>query len=219
MQAYPDRLIPKSNYIIIPQSELMAQPGLCLIRHVESKDAKFLPGTNIINPSNIEIVSGQLRDLSTNILGIFDQTDIKFVIDKEAGEKFKYHEPWNGTDPCELPLQEHYSIDTGRGCFYILVDKLKDSSIPYINLNDKSTENYHFLILHTPTKCNYWHISIRVYDSNDCEVNKLNISETKKKKIWKLVRDFLVSSIVVVEKPEYTVLDVNSYTKVSVQAK
>lgn len=213
MKAYPDRLLPKSNYKIIPQTELMAQPGLCLIRHVESKDAKFIPGTKIINPKNVEIVSGQLRDLSTNLLGIFDPADIQFVIDRETGEKFNYHELWNGTDTCELPLQEHYSIDDGRGCFYILVDKLKTSSTPLVNLNDKSTEAYHFLIFHTPTNCNYWHISIRVYDSNDCEVSELEISERKKKKIWKAVRDFLVSSIVLVEIPEYTAIDIKFYTK------
>lgn len=218
MSAYPDRLIPKSDYIIIPQTELMAQPGLCLIRHVESKDAIFLPGTKIINPTNIVIESGKLRDLSTNLLGVFNQTDIKFVIDREPGKKFKYHDLWNGTDICDLPLKEHYSIDEGRGCFYILVDKLKNSSIPYINLNNKTTENYHFLILHTPTKCNYWHISIRVYDSNEHEVDELKISENKKKKIWKAVRDFLVSSIVVVEMPKYTQLDITSYTKASSNA-
>lgn len=213
MKPYPERLIPKSNYIIIPQNELMAQTGLCLIRHVESKDAVFLPGTKTINPANIEIVSGHLSDLSTNLLGIFDKTDIQFVIDKETGKKLKYYELWNGTDNCELPLQEHYSIDDGRGCFYILVDKLKTSSIPSINLNDKTTENFHFLILHTPTNCNYWHISIKVYDSSECEVAKMDISDKKKRRIWKTVRDFLVSSIVVVEMPEYTTIDAKSYTK------
>lgn len=215
MITYPDKLLPKSHFIIIPQDILMAQPGLCLIRHVESKDAIFLPETEILDPDCINIESGQLADLSTNLLGVFEKDDIRFVIDKETNDKFGYHDLWNGTDNCLLPLEGHYSIDDKRGCFYILVDKLKEDIIPMMNASDGTCQYYHFRILHTPTNCNYWHISIRVYDSQNCEVNKLPISLRKKKNIWRTVKTYLVTSILTREIPNYSTLDIKIYSNES----
>lgn len=194
MSDYPERLIPKSHYNVVREAELMSQKGLWLIRHVDSDKTGFIGNTRVINPDCIKIQSDHLRDLSNNLLGIFEIDDVCFGIEKDVSDI--YCCLWNGSDECVLPDDGHYFKDLNRGYYFIPVDSLLKDSIEIINVNDNTVDEYHFKILHTPTKCNFWHISIRVYDRCDNEVSKLDVSKGKRNRIWKTVRDFLVTSVV-----------------------
>ena len=70
---YPEHLLPQSNYKIISSTDELC---LCtLVRHTSSKDL-YLLGTEMIDPDKLQIQSNHLKDLSTNILGIFELNDI-----------------------------------------------------------------------------------------------------------------------------------------------
>lgn len=198
MLEYPDRLIPKSHYTIMDSVTLMSQKGLCLIRHVDSEQATFIGNTKTLNPDCIKIQSGHMRDLSNNLLGIFQIEDVYWGVEKSVNGV--YCSPWNGSEQCTIPSEGHYFRDENRGYYFIPVDNLLSENIDIINITDNTADSFHFKILHTPTKCNYWHISIRVYDSNNQEVSSLETSKRKKERIWKAVKDFLVTSIVTTEK-------------------
>lgn len=212
MSDYPERLLPKPHYNIVEDAVLMSQRGLWLIRHVDSDKAVFIGNTKTLNPDCIQIQSDHLRDLSNNLLGIFQVEDVYFGIDKSVS--FSYCELWNGTDKCITPIEGHYFIDEERGYYFIPVDTLLNNDVSVLNTENGQHDKYHFKILHTPTKCNFWHISIRVYDPDDNEVSCLTVSKNKKRRIWKAVKDYLVSLVVKTEiESDYSVIEENVYCK------
>lgn len=191
----------------------MSQPGLWLIRHIDSDKTEFLGNTRTLNPDCIKIQSDHLRDLSNNLLGVFRTVDIYYGIEKSVSKS--YCSLWDGSEECVVPPYGHYFKDTNRGYYFIPVDILRQQNVNIINIPDNTKEEFHFKILHTPTKCNFWHISIRVYDINDCEVSKLIVSKKKRDRIWKTVRDFLVTSVVKTNdiKPVYSELNPAIYCR------
>lgn len=86
MAEYPDRLIPKPGYSIVAGEDLNRQSGLCLIRHIESSQTRFLPRTGTLDPDCIQIQSNHLKDLSTNLLGVFRIGDVSIGIVKDFTE-------------------------------------------------------------------------------------------------------------------------------------
>lgn len=213
MRNYPERLLPKPHYRIVERDDLMSQCNLCLIRHVDSDKAKFIGYSNTLNPDCINIQSDHLRDLSTNLLGIFQPSDIFLGIDKSVSSY--YCDLWDGSEECCTPPDGEYFVDEGRGYYFIPVDELLKENVDVLNVESEGSDRYSFKILHTPTRCNFWHISIRVYDSNDNEVSCLDVSKNRKRRIWKLVKDYLVTSIVRTEinYDDYSVLGEAVYCK------
>ena len=214
MSEYPKRLLPQSCYSLIAQESLLSQRDLWLIRHIDSGKVKFIEGTSTLDPDCITIQSDQLRDLSNNLLGIFLIKDSFWGIEKEYGPI--YCNLWDGKENCDPPKEGEYFNDTKRGYYFIPVDLLLSSKIQRINTESNTTEEFHFNILHTPTKCNFWHISVRVYNSKDEEISKLAINDKQKRKIWKTVRDFLVSAIIKIDPPkDYAIINKEIYTKLA----
>lgn len=209
MAEYPDRLIPKPGYSIVAGEDLNRQSGLCLIRHIESSQTRFLPRTGTLDPDCIQIQSNHLKDLSTNLLGVFRIGDVSIGIVKDFTEI--YHCLWDGKSVCKIPDESHFFIDEGRGFYFIPVDPLLSSDIKKVNLETRNEDHYHFRILHTPTVSNYWHVSIRVYDSDNNEISTLPISDSRKNKIWKTVKQYLVTRIVTIDNPDFNHLDPSFY--------
>lgn len=209
MSEYPARLLPKSNYRFIP-TESLHNNGLVLIRHIESSQTLFYEGTNIIDPVCIHIQSDHLRDLSNNLLGVFRVEDTHLGIVKEYSNEFTAN--WDGVSDCIAPEKHQFFVDNDRGYYFIPLDKILGLSIPG---SQDGTEIYRFIALHTPTKCNFWHISIRVINSQGEEIGTSNnIGEKKKKRIWKTVRDALVlKNIIQTDPPRYSTLPSIIYTK------
>ena len=71
------------------------------------------------------------------------------------------------------------------------------------------------MIFHTPTKCNFWHISIRLLNSENKEISSLDLNDKKKKRIWKSARDFLIADIISRELKSYTAIPDYLYLKSS----
>lgn len=201
MSDYPEKLIPKPCYRIVDDESLMAVKGLWLVRHVEPGEKEmFVGNTQTLNPDCIEIVSNHLRDLSNNLLGVFEASDVCWGIAKP--HIATYTRNWNGEELCGAPLPGHYFRDDRRGCYFIPVDPLLKERINVLNVSTGITETYRFKILHTPTVCNYWHVSIRVYNIQGAEVSGMPVGDKRKRRIWKAMKDYLVTSVVTTSEPE-----------------
>ena len=187
---YPEHLLPKANYHIIQVKHFAENEDLVLIRHIESSEVKYMEGTSILHPDCIKFQSDHLRDLSTNLLGIFTYADISYGIQKESRKELCAL--WNEGSDVRKILPEDFFKDEGRQAYYIPVPV----TLKYIS-DEVQSHKWHFGLFHTPTSCNFWHVSIRVLDENNNEVSQIEtIKNNGKKKIWKTARDFLVSDII-----------------------
>jgi hypothetical protein len=176
---YPEHLLLQSNYKFISETDELC---FCtLVRHTSSKDL-FLAETETIDPDKLQIQSGHLKDLSTNLLGIFKIEDIYVeVINK------KFYDLWNVGENVVTPLiHKDFCFNNDRGFFFFNIKEIIYLELPLI-----LSYTILFKVIHTPTKCNFWHFSIRAYSKN-IEISEMPISENQKKKIWKSLKDFLV---------------------------
>lgn len=209
MQVYPKHILPSSKYCIIEQNDLLSQSGLVLIRHIESKDVVYkADNSDMLHPGCIKIQSDHLRDLSNNLLGIFKVEDIFYGIVKDY--RNYYCDLWNGNTDGLMPSDKECFKDNDRGFYFIPVDGLLNFELPEVQ-----KQKCHFMIFHTPTKCNFWHISIRLLNFHNQEISTLNLSEKEKHKIWKSAKDFLITDIVTQNIKSYSVIPKIFYFKKS----
>lgn len=174
---YPTNLLPRLHYKYINE-ELN---GCVLIRHVTGN--MFIEGTSRLDPNNLGIISGDLKDLSTNLLGHFRQEDIYIEVKNKS-----FFDLWRESETVSPPIfNTDYLFNNDRKYFYFKVQEVLRLTLPKISGFPIS-----FRVIHTPTKCNFWHFSIRVF-SGEIEIRDLEITESQKKKIWKGVKDFLTS--------------------------
>lgn len=202
ISSYPQRLLPKDEYKIIDNDILGRYPSLVLVRHVEGKDI-VMGDTGILSPASIKIQSDHLRDLSNNLLGVFLIDDVKYGVSKEYAE---YDALWSPGEHVDCPKDGEYFYDENRACYYIPINELiqcegivKDSNV------------WKFKLFHTPTRRNFWHISIRLINEEGMEVSQMELSDNKKKKIWKAAKDLLVSQIIKIENQEYLPIPEEAY--------
>ncbi len=202
---YPDYLLPKTNYHKISSAHFVQNNDLVLIRHIDSSEVIYMDGTGVLHPDCITFRSDQLRDLSTNLLGVFTYPDIYFVIRKESSEEL--YSLWEeGEEVREIKTDEFFK-DEGRRAFYIPISKV----LSFVT-DEIRSHIWHLGLLHTPTKCNFWHVSIRVLDEDDNELGKMEtIKDSGKKKIWKTIRDFMVTRIIDDKGIPYKQIPVQSY--------
>lgn len=201
MQEYPTHLLPRSEYRIIEQDNLHSHPDMFLIRHIESDKINYIDGTNTLNPDCITIQSNHLHDLSCNLLGIFKEKDVCYVINKDIENPLWFE----GT--VDAPSQEEFTIDEKRGHYFVNIDLLLKTTFP---TNQGGTCS--FVIIHTPVKYNFWHVSIRVLDSDGIEVNNSEKSNSQKRKIWTIARDFLLTDEIISQSvSSHTIIPEKSY--------
>ena len=198
MGIYPKHILPQPQYHFINQNDLLSQTGLVLIRHLESDKVQWIENSNVLHPDCIQIQSDHLRDLSNNLLGIFTKEDIFYGIVKEHVHIFC--DLWEENTIGLIPTDKECFKDENRGFYFIPIDNLLKCDLPEVG-----EQKCHFMIFHTPTKCNFWHISIRLLNSENQEISSLNLNEKKKKRIWKSARDFLIADIISTELKSYAV--------------
>lgn len=206
MDIYPRHILPCPQYHLIEQKDLLSQSGLVLIRHVESCDVQFIANSNILHPDCIKIQSDHLRDLSNNLLGIFKKEDVFYAIKREYRDVFctLWEEHTNGL----MPDNNKCIKDENRGFFFIPVDKLLNYDLPKVQ-----EQKCHFALFHTPTKCNFWHISLRLLNEEGIEISQLGLSKGAKHKIWKSAKDFLLANIITLTTETYSIIPKEYYTK------
>lgn len=208
MSIYPKHIIPYPQYRFIEQNEMLSQSGLVLIRHVESDKVCHIDNSNILHPDSIQIQSDHLRDLSNNLLGVFKIDDIFYGIIKEHRDL--YCSLWEDGSMGLVPTNDKCFKDTNRGYYFIPIDNLLKFNLPKVQ-----EQQCHFMIFHTPTKCNFWHISIKLLNNENQEISTLDFNEKKKRKIWKSAKDFLIQDIITQEIKSYSELPKHIYHKSS----
>lgn len=206
MAIYPTHIIPHSNYKFIGRDDLLSQSGLVLVRHIDSSEVQKIEGTDLLHPDCIKIQSDHLKDLSNNLLGLFTVEDVFWGIVKEC--RYTYCGLWEENTEGLMPTNEEYFRDSDRGFYFIPVDNLLQCNLPEV-----AEHKCHFMIFHTPTKCNFWHVSIRLLDSNNEEISTLELSQKQKKKIWKSAKDFLIEDIILEKIESYTKIPDSLYVK------
>ena len=208
MGIYPKHILPQPQYHFIKQNDLLSQAGLVLIRHLDSNKVRWIENSNVLHPDCIQIQSDHLRDLSNNLLGIFTEDDIFYGITKEYVHI--YCDLWKENTIGLIPTDKECFKDENRGFYFIPMDNLLKCDLPEVG-----EQKCHFMIFHTPTKCNFWHISIRLLNSENQEISSLNLSDKKKKRIWKSARDFLITDIISTELKSYAKIPDYLYLKSS----
>lgn len=206
MQSCPEHILPCSRYRMMEQTDLLSQAGLVLIRHIESQDVCRIGDSEVLHPDCIKIQSDHLRDLSNNLLGIFEIEDIFYGIVKECREY--YCNLWNEDTDGLMPSDRKYFRDGNRGFYFIPIDELLGLELPEVQ-----EQKCHFMIFHTPTRCNFWHISIRLLNDSNQEISTLNLNDKKKRKIWKSAKDFLIEDIITRKIKSHTVVPEIFYSK------
>lgn len=145
-----------------------------------------------------------MDDLSTNLLGVFKASDVDYGIVKGVENP-----DWHTADGAvSLPAEREY-FKKQRFAYYIPVDSVL-KEFPD-NLADYSGSKFHFVVLHTPVKYNFWHISIRVFTADGIHVQSL--SKSAAKRINSKVRNYLIANIVKTTLPTYTTLPSAFYTR------
>lgn len=203
---YPKHIIPYPQYNLIEQTEMLSHSGLVLIRHVESDEVCRIENSNILHPDCIKIQSDHLRDLSNNLLGVFKVGDICYGIVKEHRQA--YCSPWECGSMGLAPTNDKCFKDINRGYYFIPVNDLLKCYLPKVE-----EQQCHFMIFHTPTKCNFWHISIRLLNDKNQEISTIDLSTKKKHKIWKSAKDFLIQDIITYDIESYSELPKDIYSK------
>ncbi len=206
MKIYPKHLLPCSHYHIIEQNDFLSQSGLVLMRHIESDKVKRIGNTDLLHPDCIQIQSDHLRDLSNNLLGIFKKDDIFYGIVKEYVNF--YCDLWQENTDGLTPATDEFFIDKNRGFYFIPIDDLLNCELPEVQ-----EQKCHFMIFHTPTKCNFWHVSIRLLNSDNEEISTLDLSKKMKHKIWKSAKDFLIAEIIKQKNESYSMISKFAYLK------
>ncbi len=180
---YPHHLLPQYNYKNISYCDELEQ--CFLIRHTKTKDI-YLEGTERIDPDKLNFQSDHLSDLSTNLLGIFQLEDIYIQVINNELVNLWY--------PNENIRQPKYGQDfiknLERGYFIFHIKEIER-----LNSNVKLHEiGLTFKVLHTPTTCNFWHFSVRVF-KNNIEVKDLDIRDKEKKQLWRTAKIQLIEII------------------------
>ncbi len=167
---YPKHLLPhKDNKTIVFEDWLQS---FFLLRHTPDQDL-IDPDTGKLKFNYIVTQSDHLRDFSTNLLGTYLRADSKIVIRSSKERMLYFNGLWQENEVVEAPkFQEDFEINESRGCFFLCIGELEGQKVP-ISIADKYTGDAICKILHTPTRSNFWHFSIRWFtESGDAGSQK-----------------------------------------------
>lgn len=201
---YPDHLLPKPDYKII---ENIAETANCfLIRNTPTREF-CIPGTKLVNPELVEIQSNHLGDFSTNLLGIYTEYDIRYQIIGNAQDYF--HSLWLQGEEVDAPTyQNDFDVNENKGCFYLSIDEINGQSVNYPQDNPKIEACCK--VIHTPTKCNFWHFSIRWYNNDGIDIRDLGISKNQRRRFLSLTKS-LVIELALIDKPVNSIISPDLY--------
>lgn len=198
---YPTRLIPQVNYKIMA-IETGVLNSHYLIRH--TKDKELLdPTTTQLKRAYVGEKTYPLRDISVNLLGgDFTISDVYLIQDKDDPSfAFFNHDLWQEGESIEQrPSNNFISEDTTRGYYFLRIGDFHTITIPYID--DEGIEYIGVIkVLHTPTRRNYWHCSLRTF-SHEGDLEPLSEKEIKKpwrKHLLSTLREYIIQNAILDE--------------------
>ncbi len=180
---YPQKLIPKVSYKQIAV-ESGALDDFFLIRHTKDKEL-IDPITQKLKRAYVGEQTYPLRDISVNLLGgDFDVCDI-FIEHDRKDPNFGYfnYDIWQeGESITNIPSEEYIFENTTRGYYFLRIGDLSSKTIPYED-DAKTQCKGNIKVLHTPTRRNFWHCSLRTF-SHEGDLEPLTEKEIKKS-IWR----------------------------------
>ena len=213
---YPKRLIPQVNYTIMA-IETSVLDSHYLVRH--TKDKILLdPITQKLKRAYIGEQTFPLRDISVNLLGSdFIIADVYLIHDRQDPdfEYFNYDIWQKGENIDKIPSDDYISEDSTRGYYFLKIVDFNNQKIAYTD--DFGTEyQAEIKILHTPTRRNYWHFSVRTFN-HEGDLEPLSEKEIKKpwrKLILSLLRGLIIETAILDEnKVVLTKIPVSIYQK------
>lgn len=208
---YPSKILPNSNY----------KPITCdlsnyyLIRFTQSKKREDIFDEELGQVKQIQICdpSGQMNDLSTSLLGVFETSFIQINL-TDTG-KVKYNDYCEPDIEVELPvLNQDFTINDNRGFWVVLVSDINETTADYTKGDIDTKFKATCIIQHTPMKWNYWHFSIRWKTKDQGFWHTLN--ENQKRKLTKRLAHEAranIAKFAKIEEPNYSQLNHSDYCK------
>ena len=197
---YPQHLLPQPGFRIMPPEVFLSYGDLVLCRHQDCK-VSVLPSSGMIDPNSIKLQSSHFHDLSNNLVGVFTLEDIYWELTKIEGKAHPLYDDWDGKECCSLPKDEDCIFRGERGCYWFKVSSIAGKSFPDVAIKRDGKGRivkqgcFHVWIGHTPKRCNYWHVSLRVLDEKDVNVDSLALDKKEKRNIWTVVKNFLMDNL------------------------
>jgi len=156
---YPSYLIPKANFKLITWGEWLTERYLL----------RYTPGSDLIDSENGKVKLdyiykrenwSQGKDLSTNLLGIYKFDDC--YLETIGNRKRTYFDDlWLEGESVDFPLyMSDFVLNTSRGAFYLKIGDILNQEILYNRENEQGLVAV-CKVIHTPTRANFWHFSIR----------------------------------------------------------
>jgi|GEM_PF-4921981 len=158
LEGYPDCLLPKTNYQIISEGF----DGCCLVRRYNLNQVPVFKDDNgrVYSKAIFRSSNQHDPDLSVNLLGVFLQEHL------ELRAASAFNEPWEVGQNVEPPKKENedYFILQDVGSWYAEIEKINGLDFSYKFLKDKNwvQRKARFKVKHSPTRCNFWHLSILI---------------------------------------------------------
>ena len=188
---YPAHLLPQPNYRIIKWRDELRQ--CFLLRSVPSAD--FIDSdTGKIRAKYVNDGSREhLKDYSTNLLGIFQPPDAAIQLEKSERKSY-LTETWPEGETVVPPMENDFAVRQEYGCFYYQIGALQGFPQPFSTANQPDYVGNCYII-HTPTRANFWHFSVR-WKIGEQDIEQA-LTESQRKNLLGLVRSFLIERAVI----------------------
>lgn len=202
---YPGRLIPRLCFKHI-QTDLSAY---FLCRAVSDK-ALLTPVNGMFSEEMICSVNKELFDYSTNLLGVFLPEDTKIVL--IGDDKKLFYSYWDFEEEVTIPVfGKDFEVAENRICFFFPIASLHQKiCIPMPSTPNSQGDKLTANVIHTPTRSNYWHFSIRWEDQNG-EFKKYTGSAWQKRICATMMAS--LQEFIVINMPDSTPIPENIYSK------
>lgn len=171
-EKYPEELLPKAGYQIIPTSKLpsgsyLARRSFNIRTNSSDIRADELLPHSVDRKGITKINYRALIDYSTSLWGVFNKNHIKF-----RPTDAKQTSGWKPGD--ELLKAKNIKFDLEKPAIPIFfpIDSIHNCDFPYKKTNGKNTEIFQgkVEVEHAPTKCNYWHYIFKMFSEDGVEI-------------------------------------------------
>jgi len=207
---YPIKILPNSNYKLIT-----CDVSNCyLIRFTHSNKIEDIFDEELMQVRQISICdpSGNMNDLSTSLLGVFETSFVQIELSQSGKEK--YNSQCDPDISVEVPIfKKDFTINESRGFWVVLIGDINEKTIDYTKGGIDTKFKATCFIEHTPMKWNYWHFSIR-WRTEEGFWHTLNDNQ-KKKMSKRLAHEARanIAKFAKIEEPNYTQLNHPDYCK------
>jgi len=207
---YPSKILPNPIYKLISCD--LSDCYLIRFTHSKKREDIFDEELNQVKQIHICDPSGNMNDLSTSLLGVFETPFIQIELSQLGKESYNF--PCDPDISIEVPVfQKDFTINESRGFWVILINDINETTVDYTKGGIDTKFKATCIIQHTPMKWNYWHFSIR-WRTEEGFWHTLNDNQ-KKKMSKRLAHEARanIAKFAKVEEPNYSQLNHSDYCK------